>query len=277
MSPVLLLLLAVVLLALPWFLMSRRPGPRPEVHGFLRPLWWLNAGYCALWHRLETEPAPLPEHGAAILISNHTCGIDHMLLQAGCRQRVLGFMIAKEYFDHWLCRPFCRVLGCIPVRRDGHDVAATRHALRALEQGRVLPIFPEGRITPKSGREIGEGKPGAAFIALHARVPVIPAYISGTPPTNDVFKALRTPSNARVVYGPPIELTAEAGADPHDKEALARVTHQLMSAIEALRARVLAESDGPGSARPPRSESHARLREDGSAAVSGDRPAMLRA
>src|SRR5436305_10123806 len=138
----LLVLIAAAILLLPWLLMPRRPAPRPEIHGFLRVLWWINAFYCALMHRLESSgTAPLPEHGPAILIANHTCGIDHMILQAGC-QRVLGFLIAQEYYDYWLCRPFCKLLGCIPVRRDGRDVAATRAALRGLAQGRVVPIFP---------------------------------------------------------------------------------------------------------------------------------------
>ena len=60
---------------------------------------WLTIAYCGLWHRLKTNGwAPLPETGPAILIANHTCGIDHLILQAGCR-RVLGFMIAREYYE----------------------------------------------------------------------------------------------------------------------------------------------------------------------------------
>ena len=149
--------------------------------GVVRVLWRLNAFYCTFWHRLEVmDVDPLPARGPAILISNHTCCIDHMLIQAGTR-RLLGFLIAKELYDYWLFRPFCEVGGCIPVRRDGKDVAATRAALRTLKEGRVVPIFPEGKILPTSGRELGEAKPGVAFIALRAGVPVFPAYICGTP------------------------------------------------------------------------------------------------
>src|SRR5918997_6715067 len=168
MSPLVLLALTTLVLILPWALRPRR-DPEPEIRGLLRLLWWINAAYCTFWHRLETGRAPLPEHGPAILVANHTCGIDNFLLQAGCR-RVLGFLIVQDWYDQWLCHLFCVLLGCIPVRRDGRDVAATRAALRALEQGRVVPIFPEGKIRPSSGREFGEGKPSAAYIALHARV-----------------------------------------------------------------------------------------------------------
>jgi 1-acyl-sn-glycerol-3-phosphate acyltransferase len=257
MGPAILLVLAVLVLVSPRALLPAR-GPRPEVHGLLRLLWWLNALYCAFLHRLESNaPAPLPEHGPAILIANHTCGIDHMVLQAGCG-RVLGFLIAREFYEFWACRPFCKLLRCIPVKRDGHDLAAIRAALRALEEGRVVPIFPEGRILPTSGRELGEGKPGAAFIALHARVPVIPAYIRGTPETNNVWKALVTPSQARVLFGPPIDLSEVARGRPNDKAVLAETTRRLMGAIDALRARGLEPEDGE------------RGRVDGSAGSHGD-------
>ncbi len=236
MSPFTLLTPAALLLVSPWALRPVR-GPRPEIHGpMLRGLWWLNALYCGLVHRLEAPRlAPLPESGPALLIANHTCGVDNLLLQASCR-RVLGFLIAREWFEFWLCRPFCRILGCIPVRRDGQDLGAARAALRALEQGRVVPIFPEGKILPSSGLQIGEGKAGAAFLAMHAKVPVIPAYIRGTPPTEDVFKALHWPSRARVVYGEPIS-PAEFEGVPSDREALQRVTERLMDAIRDLRDR----------------------------------------
>jgi 1-acyl-sn-glycerol-3-phosphate acyltransferase len=267
-------LLTIVLLFLPWVLMPR-PALRPEIRGVLRPLWWINALYCAILHRLDSGgPAPLPEHGPAILISNHTCGIDHMILQAGCR-RVLGFMIAQEFFDFWLCRPFCILLKCIPVKRDGHDTAAIRAALRTLDQGRVVPIFPEGRILPTSGREFGPSKPGAAFIALHAKVPVIPAYIRGTPLTNDVFKALFTPSRAKVVYGQAIDLSEEYARESSDKAKLAAVTRKFMGAIQELRARSLAEDDAPpGWAQPGSAPDDVRPNRH-SFVLSGDSPALV--
>jgi 1-acyl-sn-glycerol-3-phosphate acyltransferase len=226
--------IAIGVLLVPWLLIPRRPE-RPEIHGLLELLWWLNAAYCSFWHRFEYPRfAPLPKHGPAILIANHTCGVDHMLLQASCR-RVLGFMIAQEFYDKPAIRPFCDLLGCIPVRRDGRDLAATRSALRAIAQGRVLPIFPEGRILPQSGGEIQPAKPGVGFLALRAGVPVIPAYIRGTPETNDIPKSLMTPSHVRVVYGDPIDLGREPGDDRPSKERIQAVADRLMDAIRELK------------------------------------------
>jgi 1-acyl-sn-glycerol-3-phosphate acyltransferase len=162
------------------------------------------------------------------------------------------------------------------VRRDGHDVAAARAALRALEQGRVVPMFPEGRILPTSGRELGPPRPGVAFIVLHARVPVIPAYVYGTPETNDFAKALLTPSRACVVFGTPIDPAEILAEGPVDKAALTAVSERLMDSIRALRAEVrgrdrsqqnnrAADADGRDGQRQP---------EGALGAVSGDLPAL---
>jgi 1-acyl-sn-glycerol-3-phosphate acyltransferase len=275
MSPWTLLVLSVAFLLGPWVMMPARRSDA-EVRGWLRLLWGINATVCAFWYGLEAEGmAPLPEHGPAILIANHTCSIDPMVLQATCR-RVLGFLIAKEFFENPVFHPMCRLLGCIPVRRDGNDLTATRAALRALRGGRVVPIFPEGRIIPTSGRELGEPKPGAAFIVLHARVPVIPAYIWGTPETDDIWKALRTPARARVVYGRPIDAAAIAPEGPIDKAALASVSGRLMDEIHELRAQVRGRgSVERGGMVPTAHGSDVERRPDGRAgALSGDRPAV---
>jgi 1-acyl-sn-glycerol-3-phosphate acyltransferase len=224
---------ALALLVSPWLLMPRR---RPaEIWGPYHGYWLVNALYCAFWHRLEVEgPDPLPAEGPAILISNHTCCIDHMLLQSSTR-RLLRFLIAKELYDFWFFRPFCQLGGCIPVKRDGKDVGATRTALRLLGEGKVVPIFPEGRIYPTSGRVLGPAKPGVAFIALRAGVPVIPAYICGTPATNKVVRSYLTPSHSRVRFGPPIDLSDLVVDGKVDRDAFDEVTRRLMGAIQALR------------------------------------------
>jgi 1-acyl-sn-glycerol-3-phosphate acyltransferase len=274
-----LLVAALAFLVGPWVLMPERRS-EAEVHGMLRLLWGINALYCAFLYRLEGDHlAPLPDRGPAILIANHTCPIDSMLLQA-TSWRVLGFLIAKEFHDHWVFGPLCRRLRCIPVRRDGQDVAATRAALRALKEGRVVPMFPEGRITPASGRSFAEPRPGVAFLVMNARVPVIPAYVWGTPETNSVWKALLTPARAHVVYGPPIDLSeiAPEADGPVDRAMLAMVSQRLMEAIKALRSQVLEgvrEEFDPGRRGPASDGPNGVPRSDRVAgAVSSDRPAV---
>jgi 1-acyl-sn-glycerol-3-phosphate acyltransferase len=249
MSPWFLLLLALLILAIPGLLLRAARGlPRrdgnPEIRGPLRALHWGFRVYCTLWHQLRIEgSAPLPETGPAILIANHTCGIDHMLLQAAI-PRVLGFMIAREYYESTWLYWICSHIGCIPVNRDGRDLAAIRAALRALGEGRVLPIFPEGRIVPASGRRLGEMRPGSAYIAIRARVPVVPAYIIGTPSTDEILESLATPSRASLFFGEPIDLSDIPPDRAGDKAMQAEVSRRFQAALLALQARALAAEDG---------------------------------
>lgn len=159
-----------------------------------------------------------------------------MLLQS-TSPRLLGFMVAREYYEwpsiHWICK----YIGCIPVNRDGRDFAATRAALRALQTGRVLPIFPEGHILPKSGREIDEMKPGTAYLAVRAGVPVIPAYIHGTPETDEIIESLLTPSRAYVIFGDPIDLSDFSRDSAGEKGVQAEVSLRFRKAFLALRDR----------------------------------------
>jgi 1-acyl-sn-glycerol-3-phosphate acyltransferase len=250
-----LLLLTVLFLLMPCVLLPGANGgrhiePPPEIRGKLRVLDLVNRIYCAVWHRLSFERwAPLPPSGPAILIANHTCGIDHLLLQAASR-RVLGFMVAREYYEWPLVHTVSRWIGCIPVNRDGRDVTAIRAALRALEDGRVLPIFPEGHIVPSSGRRLDPIKPGSAYLAIRAQVLVLPAYIIGTPPTDQILQALRTPSRARVFFGEPIDLSDIKPDQAGDKTAQARVSERFREALLALQARALAGEERRG--RPVR-------------------------
>ena len=103
----------------------------------------INTFYCCFWHRLSVDRrAPLPVEGPAILISNHTCGIDHLLLQAATR-RVLGFMIALEYYEWPPVNGICRLIGCIPVKRDGRDLSGLRASLRVLQTAVSCRSFPK--------------------------------------------------------------------------------------------------------------------------------------
>lgn len=238
MSATFLLLTSLALLMLPWLLGPFRAQPLGEIHGLLRPLWHLNRLYCGLVHDVAPEVTDaVPARGPALLVANHTCGVDHLLIQSQVR-RTLGFMVAEEYYNWPVVKTFAQAIGAIPVKRDGRDLSATRSALRALKQGRVVPLFPEGRITPQSGRVIGQGKQGAAFLALKARVPVIPCYLSGTPPTDDILQAIYTPSHTRVVFGPPIDLTDLRGPEGEpDRAQIQTATDRLMAAITDLKAR----------------------------------------
>ena len=96
-------------------------------------------------HLTVLSPCRLPERGGGIIICNHTSGLDPHLIQACC-PRLITWMMAREYYELPVLRTLLDQLGVIPVTRSGRDMAAMRAAMRALENGQLLGIFPEGRI-----------------------------------------------------------------------------------------------------------------------------------
>ena len=108
-----------------------------------------------------------------------------------------------------------------------------------------MPIFPEGKILPTSGRELGEAKPGVAFIALRAGVPVIPAYICGTPETRQVLLSLisrrRTPGSTSGRRSTSRTCIEDGRVE---RDSFEEVTRRLMAGIHALRDRAQGRRSG---------------------------------
>ena len=169
-----------------------------------------NRFLCGLWYRLRrVGPCTVPAVGPVIIAANHTCTADPLLLSAGCASRTISFLIASEYANLPVWGFFVRLIGCIPVRRDGRELGATRQALRRLSEGHALGIFLEGRITPPSQPRLL--KDGAALLALRSGAVVIPAHISGTVYCHGVLEGFLAHHRARVRFGSPVDLSDLAG------------------------------------------------------------------
>src|SRR5438876_11409354 len=100
-------------------------------------------------------------------------------------------------------RPFLRIIEVIPVERTARDTSAMRSALRALQEGRVLGIFPEGRIEEKG--ELLPFQPGVAQMAIKMKVPVYPVYLDGTQRGLDIVPAVLRRNEATIAFGPAVE------------------------------------------------------------------------
>jgi len=207
-------------------------------------VWFLYATqrlYSGLWFhwRATNHPCPFPSTGGALIIANHRSPVDPMMIWSNHHWRrdrrnvrVIGFLTAAEY---------CRVRGLvwlvnamqsIPVQRNGNDVGPAREAIRRLKDGRLVGLFPEGGLC--WGVDLREPNTGVAFIALKARVPVIPVFIRGVLQDQ---ASMVTPflhrSRVIVTYGQPVDLTRfyERKVTP---ELLIEVTNLLMSHLAAL-------------------------------------------
>lgn len=122
----------------------------------------------------------IPLRGPAIVVCNHVSFMDALVV-GGASPRPLRFLMDKPIFDSpWLNWLF-RLVGAIPVNADRRDPGSVRHALvevsRALRQGEVVMVFPEGRLTPDG--EVHPFRRGLELILARDAVPVVPAGLAG--------------------------------------------------------------------------------------------------
>jgi 1-acyl-sn-glycerol-3-phosphate acyltransferase len=182
-----------------------------------------------LFHEcVVVAPPQLPARGPAILVSNHTAGLDPLLLQSAC-ERLIIWMMAAEYYHMPVLRPLFRALRMIPVQRSGRVMAAMRAALRELEQGRIVGIFPEGAIA--TDRRLLPFQTGVALLAFKSGAPVYPAYIDGTQRGRDMLPSLLRPCSAIVAFGPEVPLDRSDTT----REGLERATGQIQAGVAALK------------------------------------------
>jgi 1-acyl-sn-glycerol-3-phosphate acyltransferase len=189
--------------------------------------------YARLWHRWSSNgPAPIPAKGAAILVANHTCSADPSFLTAGC-DRVLSFLLAREYYHIPLLRRLLDYMGCVPVTRNARDTRSVRLALQRLSEGRVICVFPEGGLNNAGKGRIGQCKAGVALLALRSQAPVYPALIQDGPQTSNLLRSWLGPSRVRVTFGPPVDLNGFRGR-PMNRRLLEEATAFIMGEIAAL-------------------------------------------
>lgn len=183
-----------------------------------------------------------PEHGPAIIVANHTSPADPVLLWirhfAGFRQprlRVIGYMMAKEYYVRggiltWICK----TMESIPVERNGQDMAPIKEALRRLQAGHLLGLFPEGGINIESPNErLRAGGTGVAWLALRSKAPVIPVFIADAPRSESMVRVFLQRTRTTLTYGPPVDLSQWQNDKPSHTD-LMEATDKIMQSIASL-------------------------------------------
>ncbi len=162
----------------------------------------------------------LPRTGPALLAVNHVGYVD--FIYGGVAPERIGrrvrFMAKRELFDHKVSGPIMRACQHIPVDR-AEGEASLAEAMRHLEQGELVGIFPEATIS--RAMEIKNLKTGAVRIAHRAGVPLIPMVLWGTQRlmTKDHPKDFSRGTAISIRVGAPIVVT---GDDPVSETATLR-------------------------------------------------------
>ena len=174
-----------------WSTVLQEEPTDPEVLALTRPqvvwtaLWFVMGKFVYLLSRIlnglkVTGMEKLPDQGPFILSSNHQSYIDPAILAA-----ILPWKHFKNLFSlgtsevfgsgimHWVARQV-RVVVLDP---DANLVPALKAGAFGLRNGKVLILYPEGeRSVDGSPKRF---KKGAAILATHLRVPIVPIAIEG--------------------------------------------------------------------------------------------------
>jgi 1-acyl-sn-glycerol-3-phosphate acyltransferase len=169
----------------------------------------------------------LPRTGPVILIANHSSFLDPPVLGSACPRKV-HFLIMRAMYDMLRFRWFYAGMESIPVSTNRQDALSLRRALRALQQGRVVGVFPEGQRRP-DGR-MGEAQRGAARLAARSGAPVVPVGIRGAYEALPPKGMFPWPKRIEVVFGEP-RCWNGGRADRRSLEAFSR---SMMSSVAAL-------------------------------------------
>ncbi len=164
-----------------------------------------------LWRVEFTNVPPAEIRNGALLVANHRSSVDPFFVQLAARRRV-HWMVAREYCTHFLFGPFLRLLEVIPTNRSGMDTAATKAAIRMTREGRLVGMFPEGRLN-HTRQPLVSIRSGAAVVAQRAGVPIIPLFIQGSPYRRTVWSPLLMAGHVIITFGQPIFPNSSNGSD----------------------------------------------------------------
>ena len=145
---------------------------------FLRFLAWMLLH--TLYRIRKADLHHIPQTGAAVLVCNHVSYADALILMAAC-PRPVRFVMEHDIYRLPLVKQLCTAAGVIPIAPARQNAAVLKQAFedihKALANGELVAIFPEGRITHTG--DILPFQNGLKRILSSAPVPVVPLAIRG--------------------------------------------------------------------------------------------------
>jgi 1-acyl-sn-glycerol-3-phosphate acyltransferase len=143
--------------------------------------WLVRAAFFMVCRTKIVYFGNLPAGTGFILASNHISHFDPPFLGSRFR-RYVDWMAMEELFRNRASAVLMTWLCAFKVRRDGTDRTGIRTAVKRLEEGRVVGVFPEGGIRAGKGSVL-EGAPmwpGVSALAVLSGKPIVPSVIIGT-------------------------------------------------------------------------------------------------
>lgn len=181
----------------------------------------------------------IPQTGKVIVASNHVSYLDvlfltHFLFRNGRAPRYIG---KEGVFKVPIIGKVVLAAGMVPVSRESKDASkALDHALRLLEVGHCVGVYPEGTLTRDPNGWPMVAKTGLARLAIATQTPVIPIAQWGSQivmPTYEKKLKIFPRTPIKMLAGEPLDFSPWYGRE-NDVEALREATAFLMRKITDL-------------------------------------------
>jgi 1-acyl-sn-glycerol-3-phosphate acyltransferase len=198
--------------------------------------WWRRAfrrfihllARLLTWLFIRKEVSGLetfPREGPALIVSNHLGDADLVvgLAITPVQVETVGKI---ELFDLPVLGWILDLYGLIWIHRGQADRRALRVVLRALKEGRLVAIAPEGRESITGSLEEGTG--GAAYLALKSGVPIVPVTFTHTE-NKRVFRNMKRLRKTDITVTIGKSFSLDPGADW--RKAIQEGTEKIMLAL----------------------------------------------
>jgi long-chain acyl-CoA synthetase len=229
---------------------ARPPDGEKEIHvpepiaaaGRAAVGFFQRALYGGLFDIEVTGKSHIPAGGPFLVAANHSSHLDVGLVKTalGDEGEKLASLAARDYFfdNPWKRAWFGNFTNLVPIERRGSLKESLHTAVRTLEYGYHLLLFPEG--TRSTDGKLQEFKPAIAYLALAAGVDILPVFLEGTHqamPKGAFLPDPRKRKKLRVRIGPPLRIAElrETVEGLSRSAAYREVTRHVRLAIEALR------------------------------------------
>lgn len=190
---------------------------------------------CRVYFGLELVGVEhIPDSGPLIITPNHQTYADPPLVSISVRRPVY-YMAWSRLFEVPVFGRFIRLLRAFPVQIESADPRAAREAVRLLQAGQVVMIFPEGGRTPDGS--VQRFKLGAFRLAVSLDAPVLPVTIDGGHAAWPPGRALPRPGRIRITYHPPVRPDPSLEPRLAARQLAARAHAAIRSALPAALAR----------------------------------------
>lgn len=185
----------------------------------VRLLRSVNRLYCRVFHHvIVTGHQKLPRTGPGIIVANHISSLDPLLVQSAVARPIV-WMMAREYYEIKAMRWIFESVRAIPVDRNGKDTIALRQAMRALQDGHLLGLFPEGQISVNG--DVLPFQTGVGLIARRSKAPIFPVYQFGSHAKKGMVDIFLRPQLCRLHFGEPLAGISNNGSG-QDLDAIAQ-------------------------------------------------------